>query len=249
MVFSDTTNKNGIVQMCEQITSIGDGNISGNTVKLAYFTTLINNWLNMVSLWIHEVQGEWPYDDQNHGDFPEEVFDFVDNQQDYGLSTSGEINGWTLKKVEVRDATTLDYSTLNFVYSKDIPENYDGSDKGKPIGFWLSGGSIIFNCPVDVAKADKYRLTYDRQAHPFTVSDTTAEPGFNSDFHIILAYGPSMEYALSIGDTAVYNQCQKMIYGTDPGRDIGLKRMLQKFYSNRLENPEPKINKTYAYWK
>ena len=38
LVFSDTTNKNGLIQECEFWTNLGDGTISGDTTLLAQFT-------------------------------------------------------------------------------------------------------------------------------------------------------------------------------------------------------------------
>lgn len=249
MVFSNTTSKAGIIQQIEQITNIGDANISGVTVKMAYFTNLINNWLHIVTHWIQEVDGEWSYDDANHGNFPEETFAFVDNQQDYGLTSTGESDSLVVRKVEIQDVTTNDWTQLEFCLQENIPESYNTVDKNKPSKYWLSGGSIVFDCPVDTTKTDNFRVTYDRNAHIFVVGDTTAVPGFDTKFHMILAYGPSMEWALETGNQGTAEKCRRMIFGTDTRIDIGLKGMLQQFYSHRAAEAPPGVGRRQISWK
>lgn len=249
MQFSNITSKAGLIQSIEQITNLGDANISGVTLKLAYFTNLINSWLHIVTHWIQEVDGEWTYDDANHGNMPEEAFAFVDDQQNYGLTATGEMDSLIVRKVEIQDVTTDDWTALDFCLNKDIPENYDGVDKGKPTKYWLSGGSIVFDCPVDTTKTDNFRITYDRNAHIFTTADTTAEPGFDQKFHMILVYGPAMEWALENGNNGIAERCRRMIFGTDTVIDVGLKGMLEQFYSKRAAQSLPAIGRKKISWK
>lgn len=248
MVLSDTSGKAGILQLIESTTNQPDGSISGNATQKAYFTARINQWLHIVSSWIREVEGEWQYDDFNHGDFPIETFPFVDNQQDCGLTATGEKDSLVVRRVEAQYVTSNDWYDLTFLYEKDIPENWDGETKGTPLKYWLSGGSIMFDRPVDTSIVDNYRLTYDRNAHLFTTSDTTAEPGFDQRFHMLLVYGPSMEWGMINGKGDIVALCNKMIYGSDPRRDKGLKLMLQAFYLNRARQAVHTYRKPIS-WK
>jgi hypothetical protein len=241
--FNDTTNKNGIIQQIEQVTKLGDGAISGNALLLKEFTNRINNWLNIANIWIQEVSGVWPYDDQNHGNLQIEEFNFVDNQPDYGISTEGESDLKQIRKVEVYDVSTSEYVTIPFLEEKDRPDNEFGEDKDMPSSFYLNGGSIIFYSKPDITKSTKYRLTYDRNAHLFLSTDLTAVPGFDLSFHPILVFGPTMEWALSLGRAEVVALCKEMLYGTDPEVNIGLKRQMQKVYSKRLIKHVPKIGR------
>ena len=232
MQFNNTTDKNGIIQGIERELGYIDGQISGDATFLARVTQKVNDWLSIVNIWAHEVDGEQLYDDHNHGNFPIEAFDFTDNQQDYGLSTNGEQDGLSIIKVEARDATSQDYYDLGLLLQRDIPDNFWSLDKNKPSQYLLSGGSIIFDVPIDKTKADKYRITYDRQAHSFVVGDTTAKPGFNSDFHSILIYGPTMD--LADNQVGIYNKCYAKIFG-DGRMWEGYKKLLQKYYLNRVQ--------------
>lgn len=204
--------------MIEHILKTGDASISGDSIKLAYATELVNNWLQYVNQLLHRVQGEHAYDDANNTGFQIEEFDAVDNQQNYGLSTNGERDNLIITKVEIKGATSLTYSDLPCRLQKDIPEDAFNQDSGTPTSFWLSGGSIVFDCPIDTALVSKYRIWYDRHAHLFATDDTTAEPGFDSAYHSILYYGPSLE--LAKGDVNVINQCNTALYGN--GKRLGL---------------------------
>lgn len=249
MQFSNTTNKNGIIQGIEQITPFGDAGISGNSFELVRFTNLVNNWLHIVTHWIQQVQGQWTYDDQNHGNLPIEVFDFVDEQSNYGLTTNGESDSLAIRRVEIRDATSEEYSDISYMLEKDKPEDEFGEDAGTPTKYYMSGGSIVFNPKPDTAKVDKFRVTYDRNAHIFLSNDTTALPGFDLKFHAILVYGPAMDWAASKGLNDIYNFCFRKLFGSDTRKDKGLKLMLEEFYSSRLPNVIPQISRKKISWK
>lgn len=238
MNYSDTTNKDGIIQQIEVVTGLGLTAISGDAELLAYFTNLINIWLHTTSHWIQQSQGEWAYDDDNHDNFPIETFllnSDDDDDQDFELSTEGEKSSFIIKRVEMQNVEDDLWYDLNFCYQKDIIEDWTGQIKGKPSKYWLNGSSILFDRPVDITLVDYYRLTYDRNAHLFVVGDEAAEPGFDIKFHSILIYGPAMEYCLRINKPEVVTLCRAMLFGTDARRDKGLKEMLQRFYGDRVK--------------
>jgi hypothetical protein len=249
MQFSDTTNKNGILQMIEQETKLGLTYITGDASRLAYWTEKVNLWLHIASHWIHQVDGEWHYDDHNHGDFPIETYTAVDDQQDYALDSEGEIDGRVIRQVEIRDASTEEYSTISLQLERDRAADRFNQDSGTPTEYWLSGGSIIFDVPIDTDKVDYFRITYDRNAHLFATNDTTAEAGFDKKFHWLLIYGPVMDWASGEGKNNIYTKCHKAIFGSDNKVDIGLKRMLQKHYLRRNQNYKPAISRQEISWK
>jgi hypothetical protein len=131
---------------------------------------------------------------------------------------------------------------------KDRPDNEFGEDKDMPSSFYLNGGSIIFKSKPDITKSSKYRLTYDRNAHQFASTDTTAKPGFDLSFHPILVFGPSLEWASFPLKPEVVALCKEMLYGTDPEVNIGLKRQMQKVYSKRLIKHVPKIGRKSKFY-
>lgn len=235
MEFSDTSGNDGIIQQIEVTTGLGLTAISGTASMLAFFTNLVNQWLHITTHWIQEAQGEWQYDDANHGNFPIETFAAVDNQQDYGLTSTGEKDSLIVRRVEGQWVSSDDWYDITFCHDKDIIEDWDGQTKGTPTQYWLNGGSIIFDVPIKAADVDYFRITYDRNAHVFVVGDTTAEPGFDKKFHMILVYGPAMEWGYMKNNASIVNHCQKMLFGSDPRRDVGLKKMLERFYGGRAK--------------
>lgn len=248
MQFSDPTNKNGLIQLIEKTFHFGDAKISGNAAELSYWTTLINNWLSIVNIWIHKVDNEWTYDDFNNGDFPVEVFDFTDNAQNHGIATNGEKDGLAIIKVEAYDVASAAWYDLDLMLQKDMGDNFWGAaaDADKPTKYMLSGGSLITDVPVDTAKSTQYRLTYDQQASLFATDATTKEPGFSKDFHMILVYGPGMDWA-GVNRPDVYQLCYNKLFGS--GEWEGYKNMLQDSYLNRLQEHKPYIGRKKVSYK
>lgn len=245
MQYNDTTNKNGIIQMIEKTTKLGLGTISGNAAPdyyLDYFTQLVNNWLGYTTSMIQGMSREAIYDDVNNTGFQTEEYNTVDDQQDYGLDS--DIS--SIRIVEIRDATQADttkgFSTIPFVEVRDRLGDRFGEDEGTPTGWWLEGRSIVFNVPTDTATVDVYRVTYDRHAHDFTTSDTTAEPGFDKQFQMILVYGPVLEWAMLKGKQETVALCREMLYGVSPTMP-GLMKLMKKHYKNQIKELKRAVNR------
>ena len=235
--------RNGIIQGIERTTGLGLGTISGNAAPdyyLDYFTQEVNNWLNYATHIIQRVSSEWTYDDANHSDFPIEEYATVDSQQDHGLDSDIK----TIRRVEMRDATAdagEGWYDLDFQYEADRQEDRFAEEDGTPTHYWLSGRSIIWNVPADIAKVDTYRLTYDRHADEFTISDTIKEPGFEKTFHPILVYGPSLTWATGRNPNVAV-LCEKKLFGMS--RDMpGLIKMLKQHYFKQANQFIPTIGR------
>ena len=98
MQYSDTTNKNGLLQRMEFWTNLGDAGITGNTLLKAQFTQGLNNWYHKVVTMILASHDEIDWDDVNHADFPVLTTDLVANQQDYSIPASEKV--LKIKRVE-----------------------------------------------------------------------------------------------------------------------------------------------------
>ncbi len=71
MVYSDTTNKNGILQKCEfYVFGSNYGAITDNTTRKAEFNGLINDSLDSIVSDILDSDTRWQWDDTNRTDFP-----------------------------------------------------------------------------------------------------------------------------------------------------------------------------------
>ena len=242
MEFNDTTNNQGLIQMCERESKLGLGVISDNASPdyyLTLFLAKINEWLNIVEFWIGEVNDEVIFDDVNNtGDIPEE-FSFTDDTQIYDLDS--DIT--KIRKVEFHDATKdadTCWSTAEYYLQKDRREDLYEEESDSPLYYFIQGRAFITDVPVDTAKVDKYRITYSRHGHEFIVTDTTAEAGFDKVFHPILYYGSVMDWTK---DKDIFNKCYAKIFGKGEGDPLSLKFMLQQHYKNQLPNVPNKVGR------
>lgn len=207
MVFSDTTNKNGIVQFSEDLCKLGDGGITGDTVLFKKFTSLLNQAYKKVAMALLRVDRRWKFDDTNWTDFPIATIDLVTNQRDYTLpaSTSGG-NASTLWKVSLVEILGTDG-----IYHKiDIMEDgeLENTDTGTPTKYKLIGNSIrLQNIPVtgSVTLTAGLRITFQRSIVEFTVASTTEQPGFMDSYHDLLAYDASATYLLPFNSQLAVN--------------------------------------------
>jgi len=233
--------RSGVIQNIERISGLGLGTISDNAAPDYYldnFLGLTNQWLDKVEQFIREANDEWIFDDTNNtGDIPEE-FDFVDDAQTATL----DADIVKIRRVEARDATSLDWYDLDYYQEKDRIENLYGQDSGKPSKYFFQGRDFITDVPVDTAKVDKYRITYDRTAHAFVIGDTTAEPGFAAQFHWIIVYGAVMDWAEGKYPD-IYQKCYLKIFGQNENDENSLKRMLQSHYSTQNRDSKYEVGR------
>jgi len=231
MQFSDTTNKSGLLQMCEQTTNLGDAVITGNTVLKAYFTNLINQWYRIAAYFAWKVDKTWTFDDSNITTLPNPTTTLVNGQRDYALPSTA----LRIRQVEIKDSAGT-YYTLEFMDENDgrLRNDKEGEDSGIPSHYRLFDNSLILYPTPDTTKvtaAAGLRVTIDREVDAFVVGDTTQEPGLNAAFQGILYYGPCFEWATKNNIPAVATLCTRML-----GNFSGLTEMLQDFYGSRNQN-------------
>jgi len=83
MQFSNTIDKNGIIQQVEANINIGDAGISGDATLFAQFTAQINNYYSRATNIIITANGVWLWDDTNHDDLARATTDLISGQSDY----------------------------------------------------------------------------------------------------------------------------------------------------------------------
>jgi hypothetical protein len=233
MVFSDTTNKNGIVQFTEALCKLGDTGISADSVLFAQITGYINQAYKKVASAILRVDRNWRWDDTNYTDFSIASITLVNNQRDYTLpaSASGG-NASTLYKinqVRIKDAS----GDLNKIELADtITET---TDTGMPTKYRLLNGSIRLEpIPItgSVTMAAGLEITFQRAMDAFTTSDTTQQPGFMDMYHELLAYDASASYLMPINPqlaityTQIFNERLKLLQSDYALRNDDVKRRL-----------------------
>ena len=171
MIYSDTTNKNGIVQLCERLCKLGDGGITNDTTLFKQFTGDINQAYKKVAIALLRSDRRWKFDDSNYTDFAIASIDIVASQRDYTLpaSTSGGNFStlWRINKVEVlKDGK---YEPIELM---DIDEQEE-TTTGIPTKYNLMSSSIRFKQLPNANITAGLRITFQRSIIEFTTSSTT----------------------------------------------------------------------------
>lgn len=236
MQFNDTTNKNGLIQLCELLLGLEDGAISGNSTLLKQFTGLINTWYRRVNGWIWNVADEWQYDDSNWTTLPIAVCSLVNNQSDYTLPSVAQV----VLRVEVMDTsgkyqivTPINEATIQNQSLAELEQT-----TGFPLYYSLVGNSLkLIPTPTDeyVTLTNGLRIWVGRDISEFDSTDTTAEPGFINTFHKILSLGAALDYCMAMmpDEVSRINLLKNQINE--------LKEELENTYSVRLKSLSSKI--------
>lgn len=199
MIFSDTTNKDGILQECEfWVFGSNYGSITSNATRLAEFTRLSNRALDRITTAILDSDTRWQWDDTNYTDFPIGMTNLADGQRDYTLEVShlkilgveakdSSGNYYPLKPIDTRDMTDSGISPTEFMSTKGLPQYYD----------LIANSVMIYPQPdVDVVTATNgLKVRFQRGPSYYETTDTTKEAGFASIFHRLIPLYASFDYA------------------------------------------------------
>lgn len=205
--FSDTSNKNGLIQNIESLCNLGDAGISGNTTLMAKITGFVNQANQDVAIAIMQADKRWQYDDFNNTDLPRAAATLVASQRDYTLpAASSSGNAATLLgivKVVVLDANSTPQERILRLTNKDEGSlNNQYATAGLPLVYKLVGNSIKIwpaaDSGTNVTLASGLIIYFKRTPVAFTVSTTTTQPGFMAPFHDILEFAAAGKYMLPI---------------------------------------------------
>jgi hypothetical protein len=226
MVYSDTTNSQGIVQ------DIYFG-ISQNATSypIADVTRSVNNGLDRISAVILKADNRWQWDDTNNTTLPIATTDINSGQQDYLFDSSF---------LEV-DRVIIADTSGNFaeIYNIDIHdqtsrtyvENNSGNT-GVPYRYDVLGNSILLDPVPNYSRTGALKVYFKRKAQYFTANDTTKVPGFAPQFHKYLSLYAQYEYAHAKG----LDKREVLM------RDIlAMEKEVEKFYSRRLKDYRPRF--------
>lgn len=250
MQFSDTTNKNGIIQKCEFFCGLGDAGISGDTTLLKQFTGLINEGYLLTVGWVLESEGNYQWDDSNYTNLPVATLNLVNGQIDYTLPTATASEGAStflrLVAVDVKDSSGK-YKELRKkgVHDSEVPLDRQFETDGLPQYYEEIGNSIrLYPAPDTslVTATAGLRFHFERTPDLFTTSDTTQEPGISAPYHIILPKYASLEWLkVERPDDQRISMYNSDLYTPE----IGLRDQMQKHYTNRNRDDKPKMTMKY----
>lgn len=202
LVFSDTTNGQGIIQEIERLTGLGKAGITGNSDLLKDFTRLVNIWDGRLLTDILLSDGKWQYDDFNIGDMPIATTNLVSGQEDYSVRTDDNNRQiWKVTRVDVKDASG-NWTQLKQIDQSEIEDGFSAykNASGTPLEFDWNGISMLLFPKPNYNSTGGLKIIFQRESQPFSTSgDDSKIPGFISAFHYLLALGPAYDFSLAEG--------------------------------------------------
>jgi hypothetical protein len=227
MVFSDTTNKLGLIQDIDFLL-FGSSAVQNTAYAIADRVRNLNSgWDEAVSE-LYKADPNFKWDDTTNSDFPLALVDLTANLDHYTLLDSMLV----IHRVRVKDKNG-DYKTLT---AKNRAEFTDAELKatGEPDSYYKMGGAI-FPVPIpDYGATDGVEIEFQRGGNYFAAADTTKTPGFNAQFHRFLSLSAALDYAVAAG-------LQKKISNLTALKEAMRVRMVQH-YERRSPDAKPKIS-------
>lgn len=186
--FSDTTNKNGIIQRIEFDTGLGDASISDNAVFFSQVTSIVNSAVSKATSIIMTADGKWTWDDTSHEKQAVACTDIVTDQGDYTIlnnTPSSAKDYLKIERVEIKDNNGL-WARLK---ERNLPRYQDSitqrrTTTGIPTTYDFNGVSIFLDAvPNYDGGTNSLKIWFSRAQINFATTDTTKRPGFASIFH------------------------------------------------------------------
>ena len=227
LVFSDTANRQGILQEIERLTGLGTAGITGVTALLQDFTRLVNIWDGRIHTDILLSDGKWQYDDFNIGDLPIGTANLVSGQQNYSVRTDDNTREiWKVSRVDIKDANG-NWKQLKQIDQREIEGGFSAykSTTGTPEEFDWNGFALFLFPATNYASTGGLKTFFQRESKPYATSGTDSQaPAFASAFHYLVALGPAYEYARDKG----LNNANALRLELERGR-----AELKEFYASR----------------
>lgn len=237
MIFSDTTNRTGVVQLLEDLTTTQSA--ASSSYPLSVKTRDINNAYAEYFLLAVQSSGSWLADDTNQTDYPIITANLVANQQDYTFTVDGSVTPnqiLDIYRVEIKDASG------NWVLIKSYDENDEttalsqqATQSGTPTRYSKTANGIFLDSKPSYASTGGLKIWFARTPSYFLSTDTTKKPGIPDVFHRYLAIHPAYFYCLQKGlpqSVAYFNEKTK------------LEKQIETYYSQRNKDEKPRLTVT-----
>jgi len=230
MQFSDTTDKQGIVQDARWRVNANDNNL-----PIEDLNRLINRRYDRAVSLIFQADGRWQWNDSNGS---ENIYtdDLVSGTQAYDILVSH----LRITRVEVSD-TDGNWTRLKLIDQNDVDTtitDFQNTD-GNPRFYDLIGNKLYLYPAPDYNQTDGLKWWFQSPGDYFVDTDTTKVPGFASIFHHYLSVGAAYDYAVT-RNLSIRDELKQEL--------IEIEDQLQHFYNRRAgdENIELRVhNESY----
>ena len=207
---SDTSGKDGILQIIETQLGFPDGYITADATRIKKFTSLINESISSALDIIFDVAYGWNPDDVNHTDYPIQFFNLVSGQREYSFTNDEDGNEiLEILKVAVKDSSgvfkeipTVDQQARQSG-NNDVDDFIDGQNGGGvPTRYDKTATGIFFD-PIpnynstNGAKIFIQRAGLNLTAPTVASPDSTSKPGFSGAYHYWCVWEPCFKYAIA----------------------------------------------------
>lgn len=236
MIFNDTTNRQGIIQDCEDTCGLGSTGITADTALFQQFVRWCNNWAKKGAAIAIMAMDGWDFDDPAWTTYPSGTYTGT-TDRDYVIA--GTLKMLKIKKVAIDyngdgnyvDADPIDTDELAKVRKSGDVDNYYTTSDPK----FDSIGNAIFVFPkftqAQVDAGAKVYIEFYREPKEFATSGTDSqEPGFASPFHNLISRGASLEYCQLYRPDLV-PALRAELYGS--ANDPGILRNMEDWYNTR----------------
>ena len=245
MVFSDTTNKNGIIQQIEATTNLGDATISGDATLFAQITAQINNYYLKATKLIITADGRWRWDDTNMTNQPTATTNIVAGQNDYLV-----MEGSPSVTQDWLEVERVEFKNEGGVWGVLVPRNLRdvkysitqerATAQGTPTYYDFDGSSVWLDQTPSYSSVGGLKIWFNRAPLLFATTDTTKRPGFNSLFH---------EY-LVLGATYWWEKYRNVGNPEQTKRDLmEMEKEIAEFYGNRNQYEVNKVRRPIKSYK
>lgn len=236
--YSDTTNYRGILQTIEDELGFKRADITGNTVLLKNFTSLVNlTWDDYLQIAL-PASGTWQFDDSNFTDYPVIKANLVDGQEDYTFTTDegGNLILDIYKVAILPSATSTLYEEIYPIdqqtrdHAPDLVS--ETTAKGVPRQYDKTANAVILTPTPSYNATNGIKIYINREASYFTTTDATKKPGCPGIHHKYFALKPALDYARRhsmSSEVSLRNEVQLM------------ERAIKEYFGKRSKDDVPVI--------
>lgn len=175
MVFSDTTNRTGILQFHEDDTSTQDVSSYSTAVKTARINAAFDDYQKLVV----RVAGTWQADDTTHTKYPNMKFDLISGQFDYTFTEDEQGN--QIQDIYRVECKGPDGKWKVLKYTNEMDETTAISEvdtlTGTPDEYYLTANGVFLVVAPNYTQVDGIRMFFTRSPNYFVPTDTIKEPG------------------------------------------------------------------------